>query len=350
MLIGVIFFRASDARCLRLQPYAGHLMASRREYSLDRLRTLGERIDPVRPLLAGKPICVYATGSYGRLEGWEESDVDLFFLYDGDKNTAPFPWTTFAQLASCLITATEQMGFPPFSGDGKYLEVLYVRDMEDVLGSPDDDSTNAFTARMLLLLESQPVYDEQLYAALLERIVGFYYRDFADHADDFVPGFLINDILRFWRTLTLNYEHHRLKLRTLAGDELREKKAASALKNYKLKVSRMATCFSMIANLSSEPRPVTAETVLTLCRMTPTERLTRLSDRAAEATEIVTQLEVAYDEFLAYVQRPEAVLLNEFADDALRRTQLASATRYGELIHELLVAVVPSDRLRYLVV
>lgn len=45
----------------------------------------------------------------------------------------------------------------------------------DVLGSPEDDSTNASTARMLLLLESQPIYDEVLYGSLLERIISFYY-------------------------------------------------------------------------------------------------------------------------------------------------------------------------------
>ncbi len=112
------------------------------------------------------------------------------------------------------------MGFPTFSGDGKYLEVLSVSEMEAVLGSPRDDSLNAFTARMLLLLESQPLDYEELYETLLKRIIGFYYRDFPDHEAEFVPVFLLNDILRFWRTLTLNYEHHRLKLRDLAGDEL----------------------------------------------------------------------------------------------------------------------------------
>jgi len=325
-------------------------MATRREYSLDRLATLGERLGPVRPLLAGQPICVYATGSYGRLEGWSGSDVDLFFLYDGDDDADRFPWITFTRLAACLVDATEAMGFPPFSGDGRYLEVLYVREMERVLGSPDDDSTNSFTARMLLLLESQPVYDAELYASLLERIVGFYYRDFADHAEDFVPGFLVNDILRFWRTLTLNYEHHRRQLQDLAGEELRRKKASSALKNYKLKVSRMATCYSMIANLSSEPRPVTAETVLELCRMTPGERLARISDRGDGAKEIVVRLEHAYEEFLQDVQRPEDTLLDEFASEDVRSEKLERAAGYGKLIYELLVAVVPDERMRYLVV
>src|SRR5438309_1594126 len=81
------------------------------------------------------------------------------------------------------------------------------------------------------LLESQPLSDAAIYERLLEQIIGFYYRDFADHADDFLPIFLINDILRFWRTLTLNYEHHRLKLLDLVGAELERKKADSALKN-----------------------------------------------------------------------------------------------------------------------
>lgn len=325
-------------------------MATRREYSLDRLATLGERLAPVRPLLVGKPICVYATGSYGRLEGWTGSDVDLFFLYDGDDVADRFPWITFTRLAACLVDATEDMDFPEFSGDGRYLEVLYVREMEQVLGSPEDDSTNAFTARMLLLLESQPVYDADLYASLLERIVGFYYRDFDDHAARFVPGFLVNDILRFWRTLTLNYEHHRRTLQDLAGEELRVKKASSALKNYKLKVSRMATCYSMIANLSCEPRPVTAATVLELCRMTPTERLARLGERGANAKEIVARLEQAYEEFLQDVQRPEDILLDEFAGESVRSEKLERAAGYGELIYELLVAVVPGERMRYLVV
>lgn len=204
---------------------------TRREYSERRLITLAAHLEPVLPALEEHPLCVYASGSYGRLEAWSGSDVDLFFLYDGADDRQRFPWTTFVRLTARLIEATEAMGFPPFSGDGRYLEVLYVREMERVLGSPRDDSLNAFTARMLLLLESHPLHDETLYGHLLERIVGFYYRDYADHAEEFFPGFLINDILRFWRTLTLNYEHHRRELVDLVGAELERTKAKSALKN-----------------------------------------------------------------------------------------------------------------------
>jgi len=135
-----------------------------RDYSRRRLAELDEALTPVRPLLDEHPLCVYATGSYGRLEAFSGSDVDLFFLYDGSGDSERFPWTGFVRLAACLIDATERMGFPPFSGDGQYLDVLYVGEMERVLGSPKDDSLNAFTARMLLLLESQPLHNAGLYA------------------------------------------------------------------------------------------------------------------------------------------------------------------------------------------
>jgi hypothetical protein len=242
------------------------------------------------------------------------------------------------------------MQFPPFTQDGRYLEVQYVSEMERVLGSPNDDSLNAFTARMLLLLESQPLHDETVYAGLLERIIGFYYRDFEDHADDFLPIFLVNDILRFWRTLTLNYEHHRLKLLPLSDDELRRKKADSALKNYKLKVSRLATCFSMVANLSAMPPPVTAEQVFELCRITPAERFDRLRGYGGAASGLVDQLAALYGVFLSQVQREEEALIEEFGNADNRKSALDRATRYGDLIYQLLAEVTPSSRMRFLVI
>jgi hypothetical protein len=321
-----------------------------RDYSLSRLRELGERLDPAQALLSGHPLCVCATGSYGRLEAWEESDADVFFLYDDADEAQRLPLTSFIRFAALLIKETEAMKFPPFSGDGRYLGVQYVGEMENVLGSPEDDSLNAFTARMLLLLESQPVYDEATYLRLLERIVGFYYRDYSDHAGEFLPTILLNDILRFWRTLTLNYEHHRLKLKELVGDALERKKADSALKNYKLKVSRLATCFSMVASLSAEPIPVTPEKVLELCRITPAERFERLRAHGARADKLVGELVDAYGAFLTFVQRPEAQLLDEFEVPETRKRAHAEAKRYGDIIYQLLSEVTPSDRMRFLVI
>jgi predicted nucleotidyltransferase len=322
---------------------------SRPEYSQRRLQELEASIDPVHALLGDHRLCVYATGSYGRMEAWSGSDIDLFFLYDDADESTRLPWTVFVQLAAHLIKVTADMGFPPFSGDGKYLEIQYVREMGEVLGSARDDSLNTFTARMLLLLESHPLYRQDVHLALLERIIGFYYRDYEDHTDTFLPTFLVNDILRFWRTLTLNYEHHRLKLLALTDEQLQRKKAESALKNYKLKVSRQATCYSMVANLSTEQPPVRPQTVLDLCRMTPSQRFERL--RAHDGADgLVQELVGEYEQFLHVTQRPEPELLELFVNPTERKQALARAKTYGDLIYRLLKQVVPEERMRSLVV
>lgn len=326
---------------------------TRQAYSERRLDQFVSALGPLDELQEHR-VCVYATGSYGRLEAWSESDVDVFFL--SDPPTTDVPFTVFVRLAAKLIEVAEQQGFPPFSGDGKYLEIRSVSEMESVLGSPSDDSTNAFTARMLLLLESRPIHGSALYDELLRKIVGFYYRDFSDHGTNFTPSFPLNDILRFWRTLTLNYEHDRLKLfmstglNTPTGPALVDQKAKSALKNYKLKVSRLSTCFSMVANLSAEPKPVELDAVLELCGLTPAERFDRLGDRSARASALVREPQQTYEEFLECTQRPRSTVLDEFRDEKRRAGHLKQARHFGDLIYDLLDEVVDNDRFRYLVV
>jgi hypothetical protein len=85
-------------------------------------------------------------------------------------------------------------------------------------------------------------------------------------------------------------------------------------------------------------------------RLTPAERLARVGDRGEGAQELVARLERTYEEFLQDVQRPEPVLLEEFADEGVRSDKLDRAAGYGEMICELLATVVPADRMRYLVV
>jgi hypothetical protein len=320
------------------------------EFSRERIEQLGAKLRPLESLLRDERLCIYATGSYGRLEAWKDSDIDVFFLYDGHPRTRPFSKLTLIRVSACLIRVTEQMEFPEFSGDGRWLDLHYLERMEEVLGSPEDDGLNAFTARMLLLLESRPVFGAGHYERILRAVVDFYYRDFDDHQENFSPTFLVNDILRFWRTLTLNYEHDRYELLQLSEKAQAEPKAKLALKNYKLKMSRLATCFSMVLHLASERPPVTATRVLKLCSMTPRARFEALSDSGEEAASCVAKLLSYYDSFLDDVQRPQAELLVDFRDERTRANRLEGASHFGEEIFDLLQLLVPPERFRHLVV
>jgi predicted nucleotidyltransferase len=320
------------------------------EYSRSRIAELGELLGPLEELLRYEPLCIYATGSYGRLEAGPESDIDVFYLYEGHP-AQPLSRLTLIRVSARLIEATEQMGFEPFDADGRYLDVHYLDLMEEVLGSPQDDSLNAFTARMLLLLESRPIFATERYRRFLEAVVGFYYRDFADHRDHFRPTFLINDILRFWRTLTLNYEHDRYEISRLETKLQARAKAKSALKNYKLKVSRLATCFSMILHLASEEPPVSAERVLELCELTPRDRFQALAgSETPKSAECVERLLATYATFLDQVQLPPDQLLADFHDEAIRKQRLGEAGDFGEQIFEFLTLLVPRERLRHLII
>ena len=323
----------------------------RTEYSRERIEQLVIGLSSVDQILAEEPLCIYATGSYGRLEAWEGSDIDLFFLAAGHPDERPIPSLRFIRLAARLIELTEEMGFPEFSRDGAYLDVQYVDQMEEVLGSPHDDGLNAFTARMLLLLESRPLYRVELYRELLARVVGFYFRDLDGHEKDFEAVFLSNDILRFWRTLTLNYENKRFRISRLTSGEQAEARAQSALKNYKLKLSRLATCFSMILHLATDPLPILPERILELCGMTPQERFAALSGRGDHhADRRVERLGELYDAFLNRVQAPEADLMEGFRTPDQRKDLLDEATLFGTEIFSLLQELTSTERMRRLVV
>jgi len=324
----------------------------RAEYSRRRIEELVAGLSSVDELLAEEPLCIYATGSYGRLEAWKDSDIDLFFLADCDPSKRPISSLRFIRLTARLIDLTEEMEFPEFTGDGQYLGVQYVDQMEQVLGSPHDDRLNAFTARMLLLLESRPIYRAELYRDLLDRVVGFYFRDVEGHEDDFEPVFLSNDILRFWRTLTLNYEYKRFRNSQLKDPAKRaEARALSALKNYKLKQSRLATCFSMILHLATDDLPILPARVLALCELTPQERFEALRGRGGDkADRRIDRLGEMYGRFLDRVQTPTEELVDCFRDSTQKKDLLGEATLYGTEIFVLLQELASPDRMRRLVV
>jgi predicted nucleotidyltransferase len=173
---------------------ASDLLKERRDFSAGRLQELQRRISTVRELAEHTNLSIYVTGSYGRLEAHSGSDLDLFFISDGD---TAVDRTTKILIDAELIRMASGMGFPPFSNDAQYLEKHSLNEMLDKLGGAEDDFKNFFTARMLLLLESRPVYGEAAYKRILTEIIGAYFRDYHDHTGDFRPLFLVNESSAF---------------------------------------------------------------------------------------------------------------------------------------------------------
>ena len=220
----------------------------RRSQTIQKIKDLRARLSAAETIASGKA-CVYMTGSFGRGEASTHSDLDLFILgkNDGKPDRHGKQGSCLSRLDEIclkaeLIEVTRELGIQEFSGDGRWLVHYSVDDLIKTLGKPEDDVENTFTARLLLLLESHALWGEGVYRDALDDVVAAYWRDYEDHKTNFMPAFLANDILRLWRTFCVNYE-----ARTERVPET--EKAKGKLKNYKLKHSRLLTCYSAILYL-----------------------------------------------------------------------------------------------------
>lgn len=331
-------------------PGATIIFQEREHYSRIRLKELSTRIAGAPQVQPLHGLTIFSAGSYARLEASEYSDIDMFFLYDGRRTDRHEPRTEDLRLFGALIEMVEQMGFPKFSNDCQYLTTLSGDEILEHLGSAQDDHLNLFTVRMLMLLESKCLYGEEAYAGILKKIIGSYYRDYPDHQGSFEPRFLLNDIGRFWKTLLLNYEHKRNQDRP-GTDRTKQK-----VRNFKLKFSRMTTCFATIAALGSQSSPVQEGDVFNLIQLTPRERLQEVKVLRSDTTDAVDAVLEDYAWFLEQTGLSEPALYGRFEDKTIRTEMFNRANQYGNKMYELLATIergASNDQpkfLRYLVI
>ena len=297
--------------------------------------------------------CVYATGSYGRGEATPHSDLDLFIVGKvvDDEKTGPKALLRPLDeilLKADLISATRKLEIRDFDGDGAYLVHYTVDELIKTLGKAEDDANNTFTARLLLLLESRPLLGDSVYRDVTDDVVTAYWSDYKDHKDDFIPGFLANDILRLWRTFCVNYEANTSR-------EPAAKKAKRKLKNYKLKHSRLLTCYSALLYLlgcyalGNTVSPTDAAQMVTL---SPTERLTWILDQKAfsDAHDRVRSVLASYARFLEGTDAAEKTMIERFLDPNTSKRYFAAAHELGDLVFELLNLMGQGSRFHRLLV
>jgi predicted nucleotidyltransferase len=310
----------------------GDLLVQRRTRTTERIEELKNKLTNAANLCADKA-CIYATGSFGRGEASQYSDLDVFIVGEGTPEKPGLDPLNQILVKADLIDAIRKLKIPDFSGGGEYLKYHTVSELIKSLGTPEDDASNTFTARLLLLLESSPLLGEQVYRRITNEVIAAYWRDYADHKNDFMPAFLANDILRMWRTFCVNYE-----ARTKTDPP--EKKAKRKIKNYKLKHSRLLTCYSALLYLLavfSRNKTVSPNDAVNMITMMPTERLEWLASQShlAEAHSSITNLLNCYEEFLRRTDESEEKLIERFMDKTQSGEFFKSADKLGDLVCEV---------------
>ena len=261
---------------------------------------------------------VFCGGSLGRGDIGAKSDLDLFVVTTNPKKE--LKRLEEVRLLAHAIEINEKLRYGPFSNDGKYLKVYSEEAMLGALGAPHDDSENLFTARMLLLLESRCVCGEPAYSKSLRRIIKHYFRDRRGKRS-FRPLFLLNDLLRYWRTLCLNYE----LIRDLQGRPWRKK-------NINLKFSRMLTVFGTIFPVVASKMD-SEDAVSRLVALSPHERFAFGLDRLNDESLLPKYVQFLddYEAFLRWKEMDSAELEERLED--LGRESRVVAGRFSDFVH-----------------
>lgn len=322
-------------------------LRERRRYSKIRLDSVRQRLagTDAGDVLANAGV-VYATGSMARGDASQHSDLDVFILSHTDGEHRALSKLDSIRLKAKLIEVVEAEALPKFSDDGKYLVVHTIDEMLGKLGTAEDDYENLFTARMLLLLESAPLLGDEAYAEALRRVIDKYWVDFARNESEFLPVFLTNDIIRYWKVLCLNYEAYTWK----------EPEQKRRHQNYKLKFSRLLTCYSAVVDLLTIVRTtgrVTPDDAMAMARRMPMDRLlavsSALSDEAADAS--IQKLLSMYESFLATTGSDKDELRALFKQDDYNSLRRAEAKAFGDEMFTLLKLAGSETKLyRYLVI
>jgi predicted nucleotidyltransferase len=229
-------------------------------------------------------ICVYACGSLARYELVENSDLDLFFINNSENQISNLNMFNFF---SRIYKVQKELGFKDPSKGGLFLNFTPKKNLLDI-GSQMEDCNNSLTARLLLLLESKPIFNAELYDKIIEETVKKYFVDYEEHEQNFVPMFLLNDIFRYWYTLTLNYEFRRDE-KDIPNDK--------CWKRLKLKYARLLTCFSFIACLFE--KQITPEKVIKIIKKSPLERLDFVATDNNDLSKIVLDIKTKYNWFIS---------------------------------------------------
>lgn len=290
------------------------------ESSQQKLDTLKQNLENIyQDSPTFNKVCIYACGSLGRLEMVETSDLDLFFITPNpSEGNEPVVSVLDKYLFfSKLHEVNSNLGYPKPSKEGLYWEFISKENLLDI-GSRQEDYNNSFTARMLLILESKPLYNEKFYNEIIEETVNKYFADYPDNPNGFYPLFLMNDILRYWYTLTLNYEHKR-------GNNRDANKRH--WKHLKLKYARLVTCYSMLACLYHTN--ITPDFVLDCIAKTPFERLDMLARQDSSLQAVVDDIKKEYEWYLQLRTQK-----TDWWNDASHKTE---AEKHADHFHDLVV-------------
>lgn len=271
--------------------------------------------------LPGSDTSVIVHGSLARLECTHASDLDWTLLVDGQADASV--QKTFLAIKQALFDPkiSQGLGLEPPGKEGTFGALAFSQPMMQYIGGEEDSNSNT-TRRVLLLLEGLPIGErrdafERVRSGILRRYLeedrGLLQTSFTEHSARWIPLFLLNDLTRYWRTMTVDFAYKQFD-RGNKGYALRSIKLGLSRKL--LFASGLLACFwcdpEISRNENLEPERLSLIDCLgSFFDQTPLERVALfflVHIRASDSDflrKTASDLFRAYDAFLGVLDNPE---------------------------------------------
>jgi predicted nucleotidyltransferase len=263
-------------------------------------------------------------GSLARGEWTSKSDLDWTYLIDGEANS------DHLKISQSIQQIFKQNEYEEPGTTGTFGNMAFSHDIIHQIGGQNDTNRNT-TQRVLLLLESCPIGKRtEAYERVIRGVISRYLEEDVhpltpDSNRYRVPRFLLNDIVRFWRTMAVDFAS---KQRDRAGE-------GWGLRNAKLRMSRklifasgLLVCFSASLDTALNDQISTGTKddiklrlinhIRDCVRLTPLEILAKSMEQYGVPEATAKELFAAYAEFLG-------LLDNEQSREALKALRSADS-------------------------
>ncbi|HDR2613446.1 TPA: hypothetical protein QCI19_003493 [Enterobacter ludwigii] len=309
-------------------------------YSKDILSKLKQDLDSMFEVHKDLEFTIITTGSFGRLEASVESDMDLFIFCD-KLSTKEFMLGKKKEIEGCINKYIKKE-----AGDTGTFGAEAVDVFDNILANigGNQDTNQSLTRRMLFLLEGKAIYNELLFDSYKKTLINKYLNSSSDGRID---KYLLNDIIRYYRTITTDFQH-----------KVDADGKSWGTRNIKLRFSRKLLYFAGIMtiatasdqNLGIEDR---VSYLSSLLESSPLERIFNIANESSDkdfSSETINEIFSEYEYFLLCLSsRDKRDILEDIkdkngrVDKPLYLDLSERSTKFTNSLYQLLKSIFPPE-------
>lgn len=240
--------------------------------------TLSKFRDDLKQIELPGNCAVVVNGSFARREASDQSDVDYFVLHDD----GPVSSNELQRLNQLVVQTIERHGLRPPAVNGAFAAAESIDQFLHNVGGANDPNEK-LTRRMLFMLEGEWLTQRDLFLNFRSRLINEVYakQDLSDHQ---LARFFLNDLIRYWRTIGVDFEFKTAEAGKPWGT-----------RNLKLAFSRKLLYFSgllMTAETAQQTVTGKARVLAELSALDPISRVKKICGQEANKALAI------YEEFL----------------------------------------------------